>query len=538
MGRFRSVFWVVGAVVLSFAMPTTSRAIDWAQEFEVKEGQELVLGKRPEHRPRLWTLEDMRSERAIKKRGHRRSVAAAVATGPTRRGKRAGTVLIRGSEVAAECVRHLARGFESCEPNIEVSISATPNDAFYSVLYGMKKIDADRAWDTTAGSAEVIVSVVDTGVNYHHPDLAANIAINQAEIPGNGIDDDGNGYIDDVYGYNAITGFGSGSDAGDPLDDNGHGTHVAGTIAAVGNNSIGVIGVAYGAKVLAVKALGANGSGYISDIADAIEYSVVRGARIINLSLSSSGDSSVMRTAIEEARNNGVLVVAAAGNSAKNIDVTPAYPAKYDYSNLVSVASTDSADEPSTFTNYSATSVHLAAPGTNIASTSYTGGYVYFSGTSMATPHVAGVAALVFSLRPELTGSQVKDLLLNSVDVLSSLSGLVVTGGRINAARAVALALGQEFTEKQAAVSVSQQRSGKTKVRINGRAYDAVSQAGISGETAQVTCRNKSKGSAVTSSDGTFSVLVTRPKAGQPALSCNAVVAGTSSASFKIGARK
>lgn len=538
MGIIRMRVLVVCAAVLALAIPSGAGAIDWSHEFEVKDGHELVLGNRRGLKARLWTLEDIRSERAIKKRGARRSVAAAVATGPKRRGKRPGSVRISGSEIAAECVRHLARGFESCEPNVEVSIGATPNDAFYSVLYGIKKIEADRAWDTTGGSAEVVVAVVDTGVNYDHPDLAANIAINEDEIPGNGIDDDGNGYIDDVYGYNAITGTGLGSSAGDPMDDNGHGTHVAGTIAAVGNNSVGVIGVAYGAKVLAVKALGATGSGYISDIADAIEYSVVRGARVINLSLSSSADSSVMRTAIEEARNNGVLVVAAAGNSARDIDITPAYPAKYDYPNLVSVASTDSEDEPSTFTNYSATSVHLAAPGTNIASTSYTGGYVYFSGTSMATPHVAGVAALVFSLRPELTGSQVKDLLLNSVDVLGSLSGLVVTGGRINAARAVALALGQEFTEEELAVSVSQQRSGKNKVRVNGRAYDAVSQAGVSNETAQVTCRSKSKGSAVTSSDGTFSVLVTRPKAGRAALRCNVVVAGTSSANFKIRARK
>ncbi len=536
-----SKYFVLLAVLASWSLSPSvveAQQRDAGREYTVKSGQELVLKLPSGKRARLWTADDLASERSIRKRGKRRSVAAADGNVVARKSRAGGKVRLSEQELALLCIKHLARGYTHCEPNVEVSVAATTNDALYSALYGIRNISAPEAWDTTSGSSDVLVAVVDTGVNYNHPDLSGSIAINGAEVPSNGIDDDGNGYIDDVYGYNAITGTGVGSAAGDPMDDNGHGTHVSGTIAAQGNNSIGVVGVAYGSKVIAIKALGAGGSGFISDIADGIDYAVARGARAINLSLSSSSDSSTLRASIEDARNSGVLVVAAAGNAATNIDSVPSYPAAYDYSNLISVASTDDEDDPSYFTNFSSTRVHVAAPGSDIASTSYTGGYVYMSGTSMATPHVAGVAALIFSVRPDLNASDVKTILINSVDALSSLNGLVSSNGRVNAARAVAQALGQEYVEQQVAVSASSRRSGSRRVAVSGRAYEATSAVGIAGETASVECRGRVKGSASTGTDGEFSIFVKRPRAGRAALRCVATVAESSSPRFRIRARK
>jgi subtilisin family serine protease len=273
----------------------------------------------------------------------------------------------------------------------------------------------------------VTIALVDTGVDYTHPDLAANIWQNPGETI-NGIDDDGNGYIDDIRGWNFV------SKTNDPMDDNGHGTHCAGTIAAVGNNGIGVCGVTWNAKIMPLKFLDSSGSGYTSDAISAILYANRMGAPIISNSWSGTGYSQSLKDAIDA---SSAVVVCAAGNSGANSDVTPQYPAAFTSSNIISVAATNYNDKLATFSNYGAKSVDLAAPGVSIYSTTKSNGYKYLSGSSMATPHVSGVAALIKSQNPSMTAAQIESKILNNCDSLSVLSGKMVTGGRLNAAKAL-----------------------------------------------------------------------------------------------------
>jgi thermitase len=296
-------------------------------------------------------------------------------------------------------------------------------------------INATAAWDITNGSSSVIVAVVDTGVLYTHGDLSANIWTNPGEITGNGIDDDHNGYIDDIHGWNFVT------NTSDPLDDNGHGTHVSGTIGAIGNNAIGVTGVNWHVKIMALKAFNAAGSGFTSDAVSAILYANANGASVISNSWSGSGFDQALKDAIDA---SPAVVVCAAGNIDQqhlqpNNDLVPQYPASFTSANIISVAATDQNDLLASFSHFGLVSVDLAAPGVNIWSTvNVAGQYGVMSGTSMATPHVSGVAALVKSVNPTLTSVQIKNIILSSVDARGSLSGLVSTGGRLDAYRAVA----------------------------------------------------------------------------------------------------
>ncbi|HEX9506410.1 MAG TPA: S8 family serine peptidase, partial [Acidimicrobiia bacterium] len=300
-------------------------------------------------------------------------------------------------------------------------------------------IHALQAWNTQTGSSSVVVAVIDTGVAYTHPDLAANMWVNTGEIPGNGIDDDGNGYVDDVYGYDFV------NHDGNPFDDHGHGTHVAGTIAGVGNNGIGVVGVNWHARIMALKFLGASGSGSTSDAVSAVLYAANMHAKVMNNSWGGGGFSQALMDAITTANSAGSLFVAAAGNFSDDNDVFPNYPSNYDVPNVVAVAATDHNDALATFSNYGHTTVDLGAPGVNILSTVPTSGgglsdpsgYRYLSGTSMATPHVSGAAALLFAQFPGITHLQVKDRLLNGVDHVPSLAGITVTGGRLNVLNAL-----------------------------------------------------------------------------------------------------
>lgn len=321
---------------------------------------------------------------------------------------------------------------ERCSANFIVRASETPNDTYYSSLSGLLGIGAPSAWDLSTGSSAVTVAITDTGVDYRHADLEANMWINSAETPSNGIDDDGNGYVDDVYGINAITG------SGNPMDDNGHGTHVAGTIGAVGNNSIGVAGVCWNVRLMALKFLDSEGSGDLYDAAAAIEYAVSNGAKVINASWGSYDSSEVLEAAIQNAGERGVLFVAAAGNDATNTDATPHYPSSYTLDNLISVAATDDDGALATsFSNFGLTSVDVGAPGVSILSTLPNDTYGSYSGTSMATPHVSGVAALILSYRSSLSVSQLRSTLLGTVTASSSLNGKVATGGVVNAAAAL-----------------------------------------------------------------------------------------------------
>ena len=331
------------------------------------------------------------------------------------------------------------------EPDAVVRIDTTPNDPKYTdgTLWGLNNtgqsngkadadIDAPEAWGVTTGSASTIVAVIDTGVDYNHPDLAANIWTNTAEATGRpGVDDDGDGYIDDVHGYDFI------NNDPDPLDDNSHGTHVSGTIGAIGNNGTGVVGVNWNVKIMALKFLGSNGSGYLSDGIRALDYAVAKGASISNNSYGGGGYDQAFADAIENARLSGHIFVAAAGNDSNNSESNPAYPASYPSANVISVAATDRNDNLASFSNYGATTVDLAAPGVSIYSTVPNGGYGTKSGTSMATPHVVGVAALVRGLHPNWTSTQVIDAILGGVDPIASVAGKVATGGRLNAKNAV-----------------------------------------------------------------------------------------------------
>ena len=324
----------------------------------------------------------------------------------------------------------------SCSPNFQVHASAVPNDPQFSNLWGMSSsgINATTAWDLGTGSEDVVVAIIDTGVDYNHPDLAQNIWINPRESAGNGSDDDNDGYIDDVYGINAITG------SGNPFDDNGHGTHVAGTIGALGNNGIGVAGVNWHVKIMPLKFLDAQGAGSLSDAIKAIDYMVMmknRGVniRVANNSWGGGGYSDALYQAITRAKDAGIIFTAAAGNESNDNDSNPSYPASYDISNVVSVAAIDRNQNLASFSNYGASKVDIAAPGVDIVSTFPGNRYQSLSGTSMATPHVTGALALLLSHEPNLSYDQAIARLYDSGSDVASLQGVIRTGRKADVGR-------------------------------------------------------------------------------------------------------
>lgn len=341
---------------------------------------------------------------------------------------------------------------EYAEPDYLLSPSqtTTTNDPEYGKLYGLNNtgqnggtadadVDAPEAWGTSTGDPGTLVAVIDEGIDINHPDLRDNIWVNADEVAGNGVDDDRNGYVDDRNGYDFANDDASVYDP-DPVSGGGdeHGTHVAGTIAGEGNNSLGVTGVSWRASIMPLKFLGANG-GYTSDAVEAINYAVRNGAKISNNSWGGGGYSQALRDAIANADASGHLFVAAAGNGGADgvgddNDATPSYPASYDVPNIVSVAATDRNDALAGFSNFGANSVDVAAPGVTILSTLPNNTYGAYSGTSMATPHVSGIAALVKSERPALDDAQLKAQILQFVEKKANLSGKTATGGRVNSA--------------------------------------------------------------------------------------------------------
>lgn len=305
-------------------------------------------------------------------------------------------------------------------------------------MYGLTKIGAQQAWQITGGSAKVLVADIDTGIDYNHEDLINNLWRNPAEIAGDGIDNDGNGYIDDVVGWDFRD-----KDAR-PFDDNSHGTHTAGTIAATGGNGIGISGVAQQASVMALRFLGGSeGSGSLEDAIKAIDYATNNGATIMSNSWGGGGYSQAMFDAISRANDKGILFIAAAGNSGSDNDKKAQYPANYKLPNVLTIAATDSADKLASFSCFGATTVHMAAPGVKILSTVPGDKYNSLSGTSMATPHVTGAAVLLKSVYPNMKARELKAALLESVEKLPNLSGKVTTGGRLNISRALAVAKAQ-----------------------------------------------------------------------------------------------
>ena len=336
------------------------------------------------------------------------------------------------------------RAVQFVEPNYVMQANRIPNDRSFGEQWGLRNlghfggksgadVGATLAWDTVT-SSPATVAVVDTGVSYKHPDLIGNAWTNTGD-PVNGHDDDGDGFDDDVYGADFI------ENDSNPDDDGGHGTHVAGIIGAQGNNAIGVTGVNWDVNVMALKFLDENGEGNTADAANAIDYAVAHGARVINASWGGPAFSMALFGSIKRAGERGTLVVAAAGNEGDNADLKPDYPAAFDLPNIVSVAATDRSDRLLDFSNYGSKSVDLAAPGDDVYSTVPTladpSGYASFSGTSMAAPFVTGAAALYLARFPQASTDQVKAALMQSSDRLPSLTGKTVSGGRLNIAHAI-----------------------------------------------------------------------------------------------------
>lgn len=326
------------------------------------------------------------------------------------------------------------------EPNWIVHADLAPNDPLFPQQWSLSNsgqtggtqgadVAAVPAWDVSTGSPDIVIAIIDTGVDTTHPDLAENIWSNPGEIPGNGVDDDGNGLVDDVHGYDFFN-----LDA-DPMDDNGHGTHVAGIAAARGDDGVGIAGVAWRARILPLKFLGPDGTGPISAAIDCIEYAISKGARILNNSWGGYDFSAALELAIQHANDAGALFVAAAGNDAESLDSFAHYPASFREPNVIPVAATDERDQLAPFSNYGLTSVPIAAPGTNILSSFAGGGYQELSGTSMSTPLVSGALALLESRFPALTAAQAKSILIHSADPVPGLAGLLASGGRLNVAR-------------------------------------------------------------------------------------------------------
>ncbi len=348
------------------------------------------------------------------------------------------------------------------EPNFEIKLAppaetdpahdllyretdSTPNDPMFVEQWalnnlgqdgGTKRADLDalKAWLTTTGSDEVVVAVLDSGVDYTHEDLRENMWTRPANIAP---------YTDDELGTFAdLNGYDGTSEIRDPMDDNGHGTHCAGIIGAEGNNGKGVAGINWKVKIMPLKFLGRGGFGSTNDAIEAINYAIDRkkkgvNLRVISASWGSNSKSKALEDTIRAAGDAGILFIAAAGNDSSDNDRRPHYPSNYDLPNVISVAALDRNDQLASFSNYGAKTVHVAAPGKDIVSTWLNDGYRAASGTSMATPYVSGIAALIIANDPGITLKQLRARLLGTADELPQLKGKVASGGRVCAANAL-----------------------------------------------------------------------------------------------------
>ena len=356
------------------------------------------------------------------------------------------------TDAAAERTLERADGVAYAEPNFYRRSFLRPSDSSFGLQWAFQNtgqsgglagadINAVAAWDITTGSPATTVAVVDSGVELSHLDLIGSSWANPGESGSgrdrNGVDDDGNGFVDDFRGWDWV------DDDGDPTDLNGHGTHVAGTVGARSNNARGVAGTSWGTRLLALRVLAQNGTGTVADVVKAYQYAAANGIRIVNASLGASSFSLTEQAAIAAAPD--VLFVVAAGNGGSDQvgddnDRSPQYPCSYPLANVVCVASTNRRDQLSSFSNFGGASVDLAAPGEDILSTWLGGRYAWSDGTSMATPHVAGAAALLLAAQPALSVSDLRAFLLGGVDPVSSLAGRVASGGRLDVRRSLEVA--------------------------------------------------------------------------------------------------
>lgn len=328
-------------------------------------------------------------------------------------------------------------------PFVEASV-ATPNDPRFQELWGLRNtgsnepkgsagvegvdVNAMNAWNISTGSKKIKIAVIDTGVDYTHPDLKDNTWTNTAELNGKpGVDDDGNGYVDDIHGYDFAN-----HDA-DPMDGHGHGTHCSGTIGAVHNNQTGVSGVMSDVTIVPVKFLGDDGSGTLESAIEAIDYATSLNVDLMSNSWGGGGFSQALFDAIKRASDKGIIFTAAAGNESSNNDTTPSYPASYKIPNVVSVAAITAQNGLAYFSCYGRNSVHIAAPGHNILSTVSAGKYEVMSGTSMATPHVSGVLGLLLAKEGRMPHDTMKERLMMTSVPVAALRGKTITAGRIDA---------------------------------------------------------------------------------------------------------
>src|ERR1044071_6068752 len=338
-----------------------------------------------------------------------------------------------------EAMRQNPEGL-TAEPNYIVRADVTPNDPRFisNEQYALPLMSAPQAWDTRTGSTgagRIVIGVIDQGIDFNHPDLAANIWVNPGETPGNGIDDDGNGFTDDVRGFNFVNNNGT-TFSGSANED--HASHVSGIAGAVGNNGVGVAGVNWSVGLMSLKFLDQNGFGDTSDAIDAVTYATMmrnlwetsghtKGAniRVLNASFGGGAFSQGFLNAVNAANTAGILFVAAAGNvddgtREPNNDLVPHYPSSFDAPNIIAVAATNQADQLASFSHFGATTVDIAAPGVHILSTTPGNTYSFFDGTSMAAPQVSGAAALIWAQNPNLTVAKVKNILMTTGNVISS----------------------------------------------------------------------------------------------------------------------
>ena len=369
------------------------------------------------------------------------------------------TVKLKGDKQTAQYLQAAASNpdLEYAEPNYILRIvgqrsgeaEKLPNDTDFGLLWGMKNtgqkepgngvdgkagadISATKAWAITTGNRAISVAVIDTGVDYTHQELKDNIFVNTAEIAGNGIDDDANGFIDDIHGWNF-----AGVSTNDPMDDNEHGTHCSGTIGAKGDDGNKIAGVTWETRILPIKFLTGGGSGTLDDAVKSIHYATKMKVNIMSNSWGGGGFSQAMFDAIKEAKDAGILFIAAAGNDGQNSDTSPHYPAGYQVENVMAIAASTNLDTLASFSTYGKRTVHLAAPGHKIYSSVPKNGYDTFSGTSMATPHVSGAAALLWGTNTSMSFAEVKERLMKSRVFIPSLTRKVASSGRLNIYNAI-----------------------------------------------------------------------------------------------------
>ena len=348
-------------------------------------------------------------------------------------------ILIRpGSDLRAALDYYKAQAeVRYAEPDYIWHIQRTPNDPRFGDQWDMLNtgqggglagfdIDATLAWDVQTDAPGIVVASIDTGVDMNHEDLRDNIWTNPGEIPGNGIDDDGNGFVDDVHGWNFV------ANNNNPADDNDHGSHTMGTVAAKGDNGVGVAGINWSAQIMPIKVCNSAGSCPTSAIIGGIDYATINHARISSNSYGGGGFDQATYDAISRANDAGVLFSAAAGNNGSNTDVSAFYPAGYSLPNIIAVAAMDRYGGKASYSNYGATTVDLGAPGDQILSTTRNNTYAVFSGTSMACPHVTGAIAFLMGYNPTLNYLDYKQIVMDSAEPNDAMAGRSVTGGTLN----------------------------------------------------------------------------------------------------------